>query len=1107
MKNKRFLRPFSDASSKCIFTKMGGLLLLSLALLSASVAQAQEATARRVCSLTEPGVNFGLNGGADVSFAAEVGTANGPATFMFFGDSESGTAAFVPRDMTLWTDKKGREVCTGATSQGGKVIKSPYAEGYPVRTPALPTVDVQYQAGAGGNDLPCATTAVYYPAFPLGSSPLPADAGEWLDTIDSNGLPFFHEDYGYRVKDEALDSIMGGAFVYHNDIYMFHQMYGLHAGELSSRFFLTRFQGVHEDSNFTLTPSGAAASHVACYDKNNASALQSQAVFKVIGPVFNKHTYTAAERFLNVAVTNGKPSGDDFVYLIGKKDFSSYSPLYVQRISKVAIDDQENAPQDWQNYVRYWSGSAWVQGGANAAPLTVTNDTNDDAKFEKQDISMMSVQWIPAANKWLMVYNASGNSSAEDGSDLEKIFCTNLAMKDYMPLFGVNCGEVCPPLNEGEVCPLPLADTYVNKAKSYYRVAAEIMGPWSDPVPIYWPEGGANMPNPYCYGWIYREGADEAACPDPVPNSDHYINHGTGVLYGFSLMPVSHSTYNAGTLNHYAVTSTWSPYRRHLLELNLSIADNDNNGEVDGSDDHDADGVVNGEDNCPASFNPLQADSDGDGFGTACDNYDNSYDIDDDGFTDDNCPAVVNVNQRDSDSDGWGDACDPDDDNDCYVDSIDPAPLLAGTTIAGDLDRCLGGGDGIAITAVGLGLDQITASAIQSDGKIVVVGKTHDGSNYDFAVARYTSAGELDSTFGAGGVVTTPIGAGDDIANAVAIQYDGKIVVVGSTVSGGGSGSDFAVVRYLADGSRDTGFGSDGKVTVNNNGRDVAFAIKEQAVEEDESTLRYLVVAGETGKPNSTLYTNMMAVRLNDDGSRELTFGTRIVSAGTSSSARALSVQPSDGKLVLAGDAMVSLNSRHIAVVRLEAKGGLDSGFGSAGIRTTNVGAGYTAGNAVAIQPDGKIIVVGTSSNGSNQDFLTLRYTGTGVLDTGFGSSGGFVVTPIGSGSDIAKAVSIDDGGNIVVAGYVNSATTGDDIALVRYTSAGALDTSFDAVDAPAADGKVITSLSDTADRANAVVIDNEGKIVVTGYANNGSNDDFAVLRYFSETANNVPSP
>ena len=120
--------------------------------------------------------------------------------------------------------------------------------------------------------------------------------------------------------------------------------------------------------------------------------------------------------------------------------------------------------------------------------------------------------------------------------------------------------------------------------------------------------------------------------------------------------------------------------------------------------------------------------------------------------------------------------------------------------------------DGKVTTPIGTNTSDIAyAVAIQSDDKIVAAGRYLNGSTYDIALVRYNSNGSLDNTFDSDGKVTTPIGS-DDVAYAIAVQSNGKITVAGySFISG--TNNDFALVRYNADGSLDTSFDSDGKVT------------------------------------------------------------------------------------------------------------------------------------------------------------------------------------------------------------------------------------------------------------------------------------------------------
>ena len=135
-----------------------------------------------------------------------------------------------------------------------------------------------------------------------------------------------------------------------------------------------------------------------------------------------------------------------------------------------------------------------------------------------------------------------------------------------------------------------------------------------------------------------------------------------------------------------------------------------------------------------------------------------------------------------------------------FVHSVAAAP--------GNLDPTFGTGGKVTTSLGSLGSGGYSV-AVQTDGKIVVAGYSF-GSNYDFALVRYTASGALDAGFGTGGKVITPIGS-NDTGYSVALQSDGKIVVFGKSSNGSNYGS--ALVRYTASGALDVGFGTGGKVT------------------------------------------------------------------------------------------------------------------------------------------------------------------------------------------------------------------------------------------------------------------------------------------------------
>ena len=399
--------------------------------------------------------------------------------------------------------------------------------------------------------------------------------------------------------------------------------------------------------------------------------------------------------------------------------------------------------------------------------------------------------------------------------------------------------------------------------------------------------------------------------------------------------------------------------------------------------------------------------------------------------------------------------------------AIASIPSMASAAADGALDTTFGTG-GKVTTAVGVA-DQSKAIAIQSNGKILVVGD----NMADFEVVRYNTDGSLDTTFDTDGKVTTDIGTSTtDTANAVAIQSDGKIIVAGSSGGMAPNSGNFAVVRYNADGSLDTSFDNDGKVTTDI-GTSTADSGSAVAIQSDGK----IIVAGTSGSS-----TDFAAVRYNTDGSLDTSFDndgkvTTDIGTSTTDSGSAVAIQ-SDGKIVAVGT-----SNNDFAVVRYTTTGALDTSFDTDGKVTTDIGTSTTdTAKALVIQSDGKIVAVGTSSN----DFAVVRYTTTGTLDTTFDTDGK-VTTDIGtSTTDTGSSAVIQSDGKIVVVGDNYS-----DFVIVRYTTTGALDTTFDT------DGKVTTDIgTSTSDAGTAVAIQGDSKIVVAGRSGAGGPPSFAVARY-----------
>jgi uncharacterized delta-60 repeat protein len=362
----------------------------------------------------------------------------------------------------------------------------------------------------------------------------------------------------------------------------------------------------------------------------------------------------------------------------------------------------------------------------------------------------------------------------------------------------------------------------------------------------------------------------------------------------------------------------------------------------------------------------------------------------------------------------------------------------------GDLDTTFDG-DG-KVTTPFIVTDEARGVAIQADGKIVAAGVAicdpclGPVKPHDFALARYNRDGSLDTTFDGDGKVTTDFNLGEDEAFAVAIQADGKIIAVGS--ANGPSALDFAVARYNADGSLDATFDGDGTVTSDFSG------------------------GGDRAR----------AVAIQADG--------KIMVAGVAVSAACL---PCDGPA-----------SDNFGLARYNTDGSLDPTFGFHGKQVTDFDlSGPDEARGVAIQADGKIVAAGVAIcdpcvlpvTPLPHDFALARYTADGSLDPSFDGDGK-VKTDFG-GPDEANAVALQGDGKVVAAGSATHSSGGLLFALARYDTSGALDPGFDG------DGRVTTIVASD-DEARAVAIQRDQKIVAAGLGCNLciAGPDFGLARY-----------
>ncbi|OFY85771.1 MAG: hypothetical protein A3F72_21590 [Bacteroidetes bacterium RIFCSPLOWO2_12_FULL_35_15] len=403
--------------------------------------------------------------------------------------------------------------------------------------------------------------------------------------------------------------------------------------------------------------------------------------------------------------------------------------------------------------------------------------------------------------------------------------------------------------------------------------------------------------------------------------------------------------------------------------------------------------------------------------------------------------------------------------------------------------------DGMVTTDLGGDVDLIYSVAIQSDSKIVAIGTAKIGGVNRFGLVRYNIDGSLDASFGTGGIVTTSIGAQDG-ATAVAIQSDGKIVAGGYTF---GATLDFAVVRYNTDGSLDLTFDGDGKAIAGvGTGNDLARTMLIQP--DGKIVLAGKSIVGSVG--------NFGLARFNSDGSLDNTFdsdGVLTTALGTNSAdaADALSVKiQSNGKIVVTGDFTPNNGPDGLPLVRYNTDGSLDNTFGTGGKIITYIGRSFNNGKAMAIQPDGQIVVASESdtiNSPTQDDFVVLRYNTDGTPDNTFGANG-ITISDLYGGDDRPAAMLLQPDGKIIVAGFTwLPSEFYPDFTVARYLSNGTLDNTF------GTGGSVWTDMGTGTNTSSAVALAPDGKIVVGGAVNAGlATSDFAIARYNADLSTKV---
>ncbi len=399
---------------------------------------------------------------------------------------------------------------------------------------------------------------------------------------------------------------------------------------------------------------------------------------------------------------------------------------------------------------------------------------------------------------------------------------------------------------------------------------------------------------------------------------------------------------------------------------------------------------------------------------------------------------------------------------------------------AGDLDTTFGTG---GMVTSGFGNDGIKAVFSLPDGKILAGGSA---DQHEFILARYEEGGALDNAFGTDGYIAVP---NTGMLTAAALQpgEDPYIVLSGYNASG------TVVVKYHLDGTADSGFGANGMVQTDICGQGFSDYAQAVAVQPDHK----IVVAGYCRDDTFTIETRLNVIRYLPDGNVDSSFGTDgIISAANFPAlgveAYALQVQ-NDQKILVSG-----YQGGAFICIRFNTDGTTDSTFGTNGVFSAAINFfqfdwGGAMCTSAILQPDGKILLAGwaASSNPAGMATALVRLNPNGTADPDFGNSGVSVYQYPDNKYSRAYSLALQEDGKIVTAGILQHTFTNyhENFYVLRFLDNGAVDTAFGDM------GTVVTAVSDSS-MIYSVTVQNDGKILAGGYGNNG----FSMARYHASS-------
>lgn len=340
------------------------------------------------------------------------------------------------------------------------------------------------------------------------------------------------------------------------------------------------------------------------------------------------------------------------------------------------------------------------------------------------------------------------------------------------------------------------------------------------------------------------------------------------------------------------------------------------------------------------------------------------------------------------------------------------------------------------------------------------------------SIITYAAPGDLDVTFGNSGIVDSTIGGFSVGPETLLTQPDGKIVVCGMIYDDGDNYDSSFLARYQTTGEPDASFGKNGKAFPISAGVYTGF---DAAVQADGK----IVAVGFSffQGVGFTVY------RVNPNGTPDDSFGTQglvVTHVGTETLngefARGVAIQ-ADGKIVVVGNTYIGETSA-FGVVRYNTDGSLDTSFNGTGKVITSLGVGGSSAESILIQPDGKLLILGNARDGDKGAFGLARYNVDGTLDPSFGAGGTVIHAVVPTGDSTLRDAALQPDGKIVAAGYTGSLPNAGS-AIVRYDPDGSIDASF-------AQKGIFTTETDFK-VGNSVALQSDGKVLAFGYVGFGN--------------------